>query len=308
MMRRYRAGAVLGFALLLTGGVGAVPVDTAGTAGVQVLRLSGSARAAALGDAITAAPGGPESVWTNPAGLVSLSSPAVLLSHLEWFEGIRQEAVGASLPLGSRQTVGLGVAYLHMGEFQRLDVKGNPEGTFRVWNGVASVGYGRWVSERLILGAAAKVVMDQLEDVRGVGVGGDVGIQYDLGQIREGLRAGIVAQHWGMGPKSLKERSDLPSLVRGGLSWMGLQHHLMVNVEGEKALDSRLRMLAGVEAGVPGWLWVRTGYRSGQDAGAGFPVGLGIRVSGWDLDYAFADYGVLGATHRVSLGTMFGRK
>jgi len=50
---------------------------------------------------------------------------------------------------------------------------------------------------------------------------------------------------------------------------------------------------------------LRAGYRTGRDVGLGWTAGLGFKTGTFGLDYAYAPYGDLGNTHRISLGIGF---
>jgi len=50
-------------------------------------------------------------------------------------------------------------------------------------------------------------------------------------------------------------------------------------------------------------LALRVGYRTGSDVDgfSGLRAGLGLSLHGIGVDYAFAPYGKLGASHRISI-------
>ena len=68
-------------------------------------------------------------------------------------------------------------------------------------------------------------------------------------------------------------------------------------------IDDTPSLSVGGEYAIMGVFALRTGYKTGSDLGAaaGLRAGCGFILPRIGLDYAFAPYGELGDSHRVSL-------
>jgi hypothetical protein len=83
--------------------------------GALFLLLPVGARAAAIGQAVTAVELGGESVWWNPAALASLQRPEALLHHSQSIIG-RGDAVTMALPIRLVGVVALSASTINFGE------------------------------------------------------------------------------------------------------------------------------------------------------------------------------------------------
>jgi hypothetical protein len=129
-----------------------------------------------------------------------------------------------------------------------------------------------------------------------------------------GLAAGVSASNIGGELKFIDEGDPLPLAVRGGVAYMlpfgGETNELMVAVDGVKFNDRDDVMVnSGVEYWFMKTIAARAGYKGNYDQD-GLTGGLGFRYSpaanlGLLADYAYADMGVFGATHRITVGMQF---
>lgn len=72
-----------------------------------------------------------------------------------------------------------------------------------------------------------------------------------------------------------------------------------------KPQDNDVYWCLGAEWWMQDTIALRAGYKTNQDIGPGWSAGLGFKFQRICLDYAYAPYGDLGNTHRISLGMNF---
>ena len=284
----------------------------AGSSAAAFLKIGVGARAVGMGEAQAAAAEGPEALYWNPAGLAVDSRRAVSFTHNEWLDDVRYEYLGISYPLFNLGTVGFSAGRVGMGKLVGRDEEGNYTGDFGASDMALSLGYGRRFFNFLAVGAAAEYISSKIEDESASAFAGSVGVVADLPL--PGLAAGVSASNIGGEMKFIDEGDPLPLAVRGGLAYLlplgGETNELMVAVDGVKFNDRDDVMVnTGVEYWFMKTIAARAGYKGNYDQD-GLTGGLGFRYSpaanlGLLADYAYADMGVFGATHRITVGMQF---
>lgn len=129
-----------------------------GTTGAGFLKIGVGARAAAMGDAFTVIVDDSTSLYWNPAGLAKIEKRQLSATYNMWFAGINQGYLGMSFPLSGGGTVGGGVNYVDMGDFDGRDAEGNPTVTFTASALNYQLGYANRVGEKLTWGISAGIV------------------------------------------------------------------------------------------------------------------------------------------------------
>lgn len=280
-----------------------------GSTALPFLKLDAGARAAALGGAYCAAGDDSLSVFYNPAGTALVERSEVLLGHNEWLDGMRNETAAYVHPFESGLSVFGGVNALFSGDLRRYDAAGAPHGTFSTREGVASAG----VSARLGRGwygaLAGKGLYQSADNRSAMGWAADAGLLAVYGRLRFGASASNLGGSMRLGARSFA----LPRMLRGGVS-VEAAEHLRVSADAVKPGESDLQGAFGAEAEIPAnpseAFYLRAGYRTGRSAntGPGFTAGVGFRGGDLRLDYAFAPYGDLGDSHRVTVAFSFGER
>lgn len=284
----------------------------AGSSAAAFLKIGVGARAVGMGEAQAAAAEGPEALYWNPAGLAVDSRRAVSFTHNEWLDDVRYEYLGISYPLFNLGTIGFSAGRVGMGKLVGRDEEGNYTGDFGASDMALSLGYGRRFFNFLAVGAAAEYISSKIEDESASAFAGSVGVVADLPL--PGLAAGVSASNIGGEMKFIDKGDPLPLAVRGGLAYLlplgGETNELMVAVDGVKFNDRDDVMVnTGVEYWFMKTIAARAGYKGNYDQD-GLTGGLGFRYSpaanlGLLADYAYADMGVFGATHRITVGMQF---
>jgi long-subunit fatty acid transport protein len=299
-----------------------------GTSSATFLRIGVGARAEGMGGTFVAVADDPSAIFWNPAGLASLQSREVAASHVDWPAQVYYDHVTMVVPsrrLGGSIGVQFGVLATHIQETTDLQ----PFGTgneFTYSDVVAGVSFARRWTDKLLVGAGAKFVREDL----GSQVGGPVtnAVLFDAGSIfylgLGSIRIAAALTNFGpemrpsggyVSPYTGEQRQydgfDPPMTFRFGAAFEPVEtptQRVTTSIEMGQPADNQLQMQAGVEWSYHRMFALRTGYNASADllkfsAGAGFVASF-ASVRG-TLDYAYTDAGVLGGVNRVSLGVRF---
>jgi hypothetical protein len=293
----------------------------AGTTSAAFLKLGAGCRAIAMGSAYAGLADDATALYWNPAGLAQLRSTEIEVYHNESFESIRNDFLGYARPL--REGVfAAGVSGLYtpkdierrsgLNEADPYEPLSPIEGYFQAYDIAAHAAYGRWLRNDLAAGAGVKFIQQTIDTESGIAAAADLGLLYR----RPGspLSLGCAVQNIGTPIKFIDKSYPLPLNFRLGAAcrWNG---RLVTTLDLNKPIDNFLFIGAGTEYTPIDFLSVRVGYRyrwyglelgdmSGLSAGAGFNFKLGDTAL--HFDYAFVPFGVLGNSHRISLGMLFG--
>ncbi|MEW6620198.1 MAG: PorV/PorQ family protein [bacterium] len=297
-----------------------LPVGVFG-AGAAFLKMDVGARPQALGGAYTALADDVTSIYWNPAGLARINQPEFNFMHNEWFEGINYEFVGVAYPVEDL-TFATSVTYLYMDEIKEIlrDTQGYGNGRywetgklFTAENMALSLAFAQAIEENLFMGVNFKYIYETIEDTSASGFAVDLGI---LTKPSNKLGLGFVICNVGPKMKFIKDEFALPLTYRAGISYQ-LGRNFNISFDIKKIKDEKIDFCAGIESWFGEWLALRfsgktnsdnklgkfKGLSTGMSAGCGFKLGNSVLV-----DYAYAPYGDLGDTHKLSISTKFGTK
>ncbi len=285
------------------------PAAKAGPAGdaMPFLKVDAGARGAAMSGAYSALGDDALSVFYNPAGTALLDRKELLLGHTEWLDGIRNELLAYAQPLGPGLTAFAGVNALLSGSMARYDAAGVPDGSFSALEAAVSAGVSADLGDGFYGAAALKELSQQAAGYKTSAFAADAGLLKRLGN----WSIGAAAANYGSRLKLGSAGFDLPRILRAGVAYTYLDNYTLA-AEAVKAGSSDATAAVGVEAKLntgPGeYFFLRTGYKTGRSsyAGSGVTAGAGVSGGAFRLDYAYAPYGELGDTHRVTLSVRFG--
>jgi hypothetical protein len=300
--------AALAFGLLLALGACSAAADPAGFA---FLEVPAGARAAALGGAYASLARGAESVYWNPAGLESTHGIELEASHVELFQGLRDDQFAlAGRAWGGGLAASVRAQYSEA--IPERDAIGNLIGTFGSHDLEFALGYGRALARGLTLGANAKVVRERIANAAASTYAFDVGAGWEPGPA--GLTLGLAAQNLGPAARftidgAKGEPVPLPAAFQPGASYVvALSPTLAIAgaLEGRFARGRSGIGIVGLELSAPAaGAALRVGWRANDNASS-LSLGAGYAVSSMRLDYAFVPFNDdLGDTHRFSLAAQF---
>lgn len=281
----------------------------AGTTGFDFLKLTPTAREAALGSAVVAAVPGPMGFWYSPAHALSAESPRAQVGYLGYVAGIRAGSAAYSQPLGTDQGIGLGLMYLNSGTMKRTNEQGDEMGTFGVSYADLNLSGAMRFDEAFGVGLGLQGLYGSIDTFFTMGLAGNVGATYRPSEL-PGLTLGLAIRNVGYQLRPFQaERNPMPIDFGFGLAFKPDPAVSLV-LDAHKPIDNRVSVRGGVEGWVADLLALRVGYNSegidlqsggGTDILAGLSTGLGIRHRGYVLDYCFIPMLDLGVAHRLSL-------
>jgi tetratricopeptide (TPR) repeat protein len=276
------------------------------------LQVNPSVRAAALGGNQVAIEGHFDSMFSNPAGLASLSVPEVWISHNQSFVQTQYSHIGFAVPHG-QNVFAFSANYVDHGKEERtnVDASGQPIvglGEFRYSTLLAHMGLGRKIGNRIYIGGNVKGWNDKQDSVSQSGWAADAGLIFK--ELFPLFDLAIAAKNIGPNQNGYKLPSEtcvgaaLHLPVKGGLL---NRTSLYTEFDFPTYADSLNR--TGLEFNQR-YFRLRAGYETassdlGESLG-NFTFGAGMNIKGWRIDYAWVPKGDLGDQHQVALTIGFG--
>jgi len=279
-----------------------------GTTGANFLKIGVGARASGMGGAFVGIADDATSIYWNTAGLSQLNQQEIVFVHNEWYQDIKYEYLGYSLPIKSKSTVGFSLTYLNLGEFQGYDGLDNPTSDFSAYGAVFCLAYAYRVSNSVSLGMGLKGIQEKLENEKASSLALDFGFIYRSGK----FSLGMAYTNLGNSMKFIQEKEPLPSKFTFGVGYKIFQDRVRLAWDLDFPKDDKPILKQGVEYGYQESIFLRSGYEyktSTQNLeGTGLSLGGGFKFSDWEVDYTYSPNQKLGGSHRISLAYRFGSK
>lgn len=282
-----------------------------GTTSAQFLKIGIGAREVGMGEAACALSDDANSIYWNPAGLGLLKERELTAIYNIWFEDIRHGFLGYAHPFKS-STLGVAINYLDIGRMEktRWDYPGGKGETFSATDIAGYLSCARRLREDLAVGLNLKHIQQRIEDESATGFGTDLGILYKPSN----LRLGLAVQNIGTELKFIEEGYPLPLNIKAGIAYPF--KNLLFALDANKPMDNEMKFSLGIESHWFKILALRLGYKTGPDhrlgivtkTPAGLTAGVGFNLKPLRFDLAYAPYGDLGDTYRVSLLARFGER
>ena len=287
----------------------------------EFLNLGAGGRGLGMGGAYSALARDVSATYWNPAGLVNIEYPQLMLMHAEQFAGIVKYDFGSfAVPFGPHRSLGVSLIRLGVDDIKRTDLE-NPNaklgptnrplviGTFSDAEYALFLTYAVKRSNHLSFGGNIKILHKALGDHSAWGLGFDIAALYNpVGNLQVGLNLQDITSTilaWDTGRREL----IVPAMKAG------VSYPLAVPMVGgsmSPAIDFEIRFegrdFASQFAAGPvsldshfGWEYQREAFafRFGSDVGD-FAAGAGISLPKLQIDYAFMSHSDLGDTHRIS--------
>jgi len=305
-----------------------------GTRPAQFLKFAVGARAAAMGESFAAVANDATALYWNPAGIGNLKDLEIHLSHTDYLTDVTFEFAGLVIPT-TAGNFGFSAAAWAMGD-EPITTAEDPTGASGLtWSaGSFAVGltFSRALTDRFSIGLTGKYIQENIYHESAKTLAVDIGSVYDTG-IR-GVKIGMAMTNFGgklkaegrdlnVGGVDVDPRRPGNTTLNGDLrtsSWplplnfrVGLSFELLKNETGFLLLasdfnhptDADERINVGGEYCLRNRLFLRGGYKFNYDEQS-FALGGGVNlpVSNYHfvVDYAYHEFGLLGETHRFSVG------
>ncbi len=259
-----------------------------------------TARTIGIGGAYVAAGDEPLGALWNPACLTQVYQNAIHLETARLFEETSINGLSFASPeRGLLPGFGFTLLSLSSGEFERTNELNDVIGSFKEGDLAFLVTASKSLSSRLSLGANVKIVRQSVDEFKGSGVGGDVGLLYD---VLPTLRLGVSMINIGGPNITLRETEEqYPPEFRGGFSLRILSGRGLITTELVHHDWYGARFHGGTEFWVHPTMALRVGYNDTyMTGGASFRL-----ANGFQFDYGASDH-ILGMVHRIGISYRFG--
>ena len=311
-----------------------------GTAFGSFLQIEPSARVAGMGNAGVSIDGGLETAYYNPAAVGRLDRWTFTFNHAAWFADITYDYAALGAPMGKWGNAFLTLTMLGSGQMDVRTVQ-SPLGTgetFTVSDAALGLGYALEVTDRFSAGGQISWVQERIWHSTAGTVTFNLGTLYRTSV--NGLRIGASLANFGtqsrfdgrdlrilfdQDPSIHGDNGTLPGSMFTDAFSVPVMFRAGIGQAFQVANDARLDVVldafhpgdntesisAGTELELRKTLALRAGYQNLflQDSELGPTLGAGIlgeRPSfHYRVDYAWADQGRLGSSHRFSLGLRF---
>ncbi|MCX5777022.1 MAG: PorV/PorQ family protein [Candidatus Firestonebacteria bacterium] len=292
-------------------------LENSGTAAV-ILKFNGGIRGGGMADACAGVYGGIDSVYGNPAGLIT-EKPAIVARYNNLFGEVN---VGSFSYINSFKFGSLGASFLYLnyGSIDITDESGITTGKFFPSDLLAIISYSKKLTPELSVGVNIKGFQEYIDnynfgavvfDAGGIlEIIGDelsvgfliknIGLETNTFKIPLNIKAGVVYNFYGIvsdsASKSIIFKKSPP---RNAISQT--EDHLTVAVDLDLSSDEG----AGINLGVEYWyrdIAGRMGYKFRSEAryAGGLTIGFGLKLYGYDINYSLTPYGALGLGHNFS--------
>ncbi len=301
------------------------PYKRAGTSASAFLKLgTGAPEAQALGNAYTALSSGAQALFWNPAGIATSTTREIQVSHMQWFEGVGDSAVGYIQPIG-KTILGVSLRYMRLSgdDLNARDPEGIPYNITgdAIRDFVATVSLGRTFFGVLDIGGTAKYINEDNVGTKHINPAFDIGGKLRISNNR--FVIGVMGQNLG-------DPDEVPSAIRGGAAIN--TKYFTVSGEIVDYVDDKLRYGVGLAIHIPEDLVqvasfdIRVGYYNRENTGwaedgdiaekiglettSKVTLGFGFYSSevfgyGLGLDYAMMPSGALGTAHQLAVRLQF---
>lgn len=281
------AVSLLGF----SGDYGTAPVFEAGS----------GARAAAMGNAFTAASDDTQSIYFNPAGLALIKAQEFSLLHYQLYEGALYNSAAYAQALLDFGTIGAAFYRYSAGTVPGYDINDMKTGDITFQEYKATLSYAFNIRDAVRLGVNINVINSSMDSQSSTGIGVDAGVLYEPFDF---MRLGFMARNIFKPVQSLgSENEGVPQVYTLGFLLKYPFDAVKASITGDISMgeSESLKGRAGIEIVFYGALSLRAGYDSGR-----YSFGGGIEAFGARVDYAYMADSYLDSLQRISLTYSFG--
>lgn len=306
--------AILAFSLLAVSPLFSIHED-AGTTGFAALKIVFSARANAMGQALTGTAKNPDALIFNPAALLNLPHTEISSTYMNYFIDAQGGAIQYLVPQDKYTAYGFFVNYLNMGEMERtgIDQDGNildGLGNFGAYTMIGGASLAKHVNEAIDIGGSLKAVFDKIDDATAAAVVIDASMIHH--PANQKVKVGLSMRNFGAqilyySDSDYKEK--LPLTFAAGLSY-DISPRSFIAIDLNKASGQNFIAKLGYENYIYPSFALRAGFRTdaadwrtGGDLEilSGFSTGVGWNWQKYNLDYSVSSYGDLGFINQVTL-------
>jgi hypothetical protein len=276
--------------------------------GADFLNIGAGARPAAMAFAFTAVSKDINSVYFNPAGLAAMDKKEFSLMHADWFIGGKYDFACLGLPI--KNVVGaLSVTKLSHGGFETRDANRYVHGSFQASDRAIGISMAKFISRNSSIGAGVKFLSSEIAGYSAQAVALDLGLLYNMDKFP--VSFGMAVRNIGRGMKFIDKRENLPLSISAGLALRVLPL-MNVNLDVKRLIyDKETSLNIGTEYNLFGAMFLRGGYSNSILSAKSSAIpqtisgGIGLKISDFQVDYAFTPFDELNTSKKISLSFKF---
>ena len=282
-----------------------VSAGTVGTTTADILKINQGARPAAMAGAYTAIGDDAYSVNYNPAGIVGVRAPQLVVLHSDHLAYIAYEYFTFALPWGTKRALAANLTYRHTGTIDNPPLPGEPDNPpVSASDTLFTVSAAQNFNDKFAVGLTGKYLGSNLAEYKASAFCVDLG--FKMLKLPYNIKGGLAVQNLGTSMDFVKNdlenvKDPLPMFIRAGVGWgtfINKRKELNVGLEFFKPSDQPPKMALGGEF----WLFeklfaVRAGMKREQiskDPGnlfhnytLGFTLTRAFEGSDFSLDFAY---------------------
>ncbi len=268
------------------------------------------ARATALGEALVGTADDANAVYWNPAGLVRVGQRQLLLAHTQSYQGFRNEYAALIWDISATDAIGWNGYYAYSDPYDKLSETGEQTGTYTLSDMYSGLTWSHGFDSALSGAITLKGLRQVIDTYSAWSAALDAGLYWAKPQ--HDFSLGLTLCNAGKPMVFIEQAHPLNTAVELGLAYRLWDQQVLLLAAVRKPLFQDLSVKAGIEYTFQNILALRLGYRLWQNGNtlgpwSGVSVGLGVRISDYDLDYAYSPFPELGDVHRISFTLPLGR-
>ncbi len=298
--------------------MGNARAQSAGTTIFEFLKTQYSARGAAMANNFVAISGDPTAMFANPAALSGIPHSQWSISYVDHLVDLQGGQLSYNMKRSETNSIGVGLVYFNYGDFDETNEFGETTGrSFNAAEFALAANYAQRLGENFNYGVNLKFIYSSLDDFSASGFAVDAGLMY-IAPFADDLQFGFSIANLGFLTDKYTDVSEkMPLYVRLGFSKRLAHLPLLfsaslndVTLKTAEAADFIKRFSVGGEFDISEIVKLRLGYDNGVNQSVkpvagrsfgGLSAGLGINWKKIRLDYAFSNYGDLGAQNRIGV-------
>ncbi len=183
-----------------------------GMSGAQFLKIPTSARVLGMGGAFTAVANDISTISVNPAGVANLTRRGFMITEVRWIAGTNFAYLGVGIPQGYN-AFAFQIAVLSMGKMRKTtydDPYGEFTGTFSAHSEMLGLTYARKMTDKLNVGITAKLIQENISNLKATGYAIDLGTYYSTGF--RSLRIAMAVHNYGSDMQFYGEDLKVPTI------------------------------------------------------------------------------------------------
>jgi len=275
---------------------------------MSFLKMDFSPKASALGSATVGYSEGPNGMLANPSAMTFSKDLSAATSYGRLYADINTGHLA-----GQRRfhfgSIGAAVKFVSYGNMDRTDGAGEVIGDFSATDISASAMFSREIVPNLSLGLATFFASSAIDTFTALAMGFDIGAMFKFDRGRGHL--GFVVKNLGGQLSGFTESED--TLAQGfslGASYRLKGLPMFALAQGDYFRDSGFSGGLGFEIVELNPLFLRAGYRFREKVSGdladdekfnGISAGFGLVYQGFNIDYSFQHYGILGTVHKFGV-------